>query len=449
MAGLLAARVLADHFEKIFLLEKDRFPLPGKNRKSVPQGKHIHVLLERGRRIMEKYLPGLTDELIHLGVPEAIDASKYIAWYHSGFHKPGESNIQGLGAARPTLEASVRRRVLSLQNVQAIENCKVLGLETTDNDNRVSGVRFKNSMHGNQEQTMAADLVVDACGRGSHSPRWLEKMGYHRPEEERVKIGIQYVTCFYRRKPDHIPSLKGIIYFATPSTKRFGVVLGQDGNRWVVTLGGYLGVQMPTDYPGFVQFSKELPTSHIYKLINKAERLTDPVSYKFKANLRRHYEKLSRFPEGYLVVGDALCSFNPVYGQGMTVASLEADALDNCLSEGHKQQLYKRFFQEASEIIDIPWELTVGNDLSFPEVEGRRTLMTRFLNWYIDKLQIAACKDAKVSVAFLKVINMLAPPPSILHPAIIWRIIKNHLFSAGYDTDQNIPENRPSFLEDD
>ena len=428
MAGLLAARVLADHFEQVILIERDIFPSPGVNRKGVPQGKHTHVLLERGRQIMESHLPGLTEELMQLGAADIKDVSLEARWFQGGaYYKPGVSGISGVGVSRPTLEGSVRSRVLATPNIQAIENCNVLGLLTTNDKSRVTGVRFKDRRADNTEKTMTADLVVDAGGRGSHSPAWLEELGYDRPLEEEVKVGVGYTTCYYRRTPEQLSGYKGISFLTTPPNKRLGVMLAQDGNRWVVTLGGYLGEHTSTHYPEFLESARRLPSPEIYNVIKNAEPLGEPVSYKFPANLRHHYEKLSRFPDGYLVIGDALCSFNPIYGQGMTVAALESVALHECLSIG-KDQLAKRFFARASKIVDDSWGAAVGNDLAYPEVEGQRTLMMRFLNWYVGKLQVAAHTDTQVFIAFLRVINMVAPPPSIMHPRIVWRVLKGNLW---------------------
>jgi len=428
MAGLLAARVLADHFEQVTLLERDTFPAPGANRKGVPQGKHTHVLLELGRQIMEMYLPGLTDQLTRLGAARIADASLNIRWFHSGgYHQPGPSGIAGVGVSRPTLEALVRARVLALPNVQVLEDCNVLGLVTTADNSRVTGVRLVNQQEGNSEEAMLAKLVIDASGRGSRSPAWLEALGYSRPPVEEVRIGMGYTTVFYRRQPEHIPGLNGIVYLATPPNKRLGVMLAQDGNRWVVTIGGYLGDHASTDCQSFLEAARCLPAPHIYDVIKNAEPLGEPVAYKFPVNLRRRYEKLARFPEGYLVIGDALCSFNPIYGQGMTVAAMEAEALGECLAVG-QTQLAKHFFAKVSKIIDVPWSAAVGNDLGFPEVEGPRTPMVRFLNWYLGKVHRAAHNDAQVSIAFLKVINMIAPPPSIMQPHIVWRVMKENLW---------------------
>jgi 2-polyprenyl-6-methoxyphenol hydroxylase-like FAD-dependent oxidoreductase len=428
MAGLLAARVLADHFEQVTLLERDTFPAPGNNRKGVPQGKHTHVLLERGRQIMEKFLPGLTEELVGQGAAKITDASLEIHWFHSGgFHQPGASGLAGLGVSRPTLEAAVRRRVLALPNVRALEDCSVMELRTTDGGQRVTGVRYMNRQSGDSPETRQSDWVVDASGRGSRSPAWLENMGYPRPAEEEVQIGMGYTSRYYRRQAGQLEGLKGITFLATPPDPHLGVMLAQDGERWVVTLGGYFGEHTPADDQGFLASARRLPAPHIYDVIKDAEPLGEPVPYKFPANLRRHYEKLARFPGGYLVLGDALCSFNPIYGQGMTVAALEAAALGKCLANG-SSQLAQRFFAEASKIIDISWSAAVGNDLSYPEVEGPRTPLVRFLNWYISKLHIAAHNDAQVSIAFLKVINMVAPPPTMLQPHIVWRVIKGNLW---------------------
>jgi 2-polyprenyl-6-methoxyphenol hydroxylase-like FAD-dependent oxidoreductase len=427
MGGLLAARALADHFEQVTLLERDTFPAPGENRKGVPQGKHTHILLELGRKSMETCLPGLTDELIQLGAVAIGDASLNVRWFsNGGYHQPGASGLSAVGVSRPTLEALVRARVLALPNVRAVEGCDVLGLMTTADKGRVTGVRMVRREGAGGEETATADLVVDASGRGSRSPAWLEKLGYERPEVEETRIGVGYTSCYYRRQPEHIPGLHSIVVMATPPNKRGGVLMAQEGNRWVVSMGGYLGDHAPTDHDGFLEFVRGLPTPAIYDVIKEAEPLGEPVSYKFPANLRHRYEKLTRFPEGYLVLADALCSFNPIYGQGMTVAAQEAVTLGECLAND-RGELAKRFFVRASKIVDVPWGAVVGNDLRFPEVEGRRTPMVRFINWYLGKLHIAAQMDARVSIAFLKVINMVASPPSVMHPGIAWRVLKGNV----------------------
>ena len=185
--------------------------------------------------------------------------------------------------------------------------------------------------------------------------------------------------------------------------------------------GGYFGDEAPQDDAGYIEFARSLQKPDIYDVIKVAEPLSAPTPYHFKANVRRHYERLPSFPEGFLVFGDAICSFNPVYGQGMTVACLEAQALSQVLTAG-RQSLAQRFFQAAAHIIDIPWQIALGSDFQNPRVEGKRTAPTRFINWYVGKLYRAAEHDAVLARAFLEVANLTNPPSALLRPAIIRRV---------------------------
>lgn len=427
MAGLLAARALADHCDQVTLLDRDTLGAASAHRKGTPQSKHAHAVLVRGLAIMEEYFPGLIAELVSLGADYG-DVSHKARWYHGdGHHQPCASGDNAINVSRPMLESKIRTRVLALPNVQIIEACDVLGLLATPDNERVTGVRLIRRAAGSAEEGLAADLVVDASGRGSRSPAWIEALGYERPHEDAVKMGLTYTSCEFRRRPEHSPDVVALIVAASPQSRRGGVLLSQEGNRWMLTIGGYLGEQAPLDHSGLVEYARGLATSDIYELVRNAEPLSEPVAYKVPSNLRRRYERLTRFPQGYLVMGDALCSFNPIYAQGMSVAALEAVALGECLAQGDVR-LAERFFKQAAQIIDMPWSTAVGNDLRFPEIEGPRNAMTNFINWYISKLHHAAQQDAVLSVAFLKVVNLLQPPPSLLHPSVVWRVVRGNLW---------------------
>ncbi|GAB4423709.1 MAG: FAD-binding monooxygenase [Anaerolineae bacterium] len=426
MGGLLAARALADYYQQVTLLERDTFPARGEQRKGVPQGRHTHALLAQGRQVMEDFFPGLTQQLVEQGALLSDTLAEARRFIGGGHYCQTQTGLLGLMVSRPLLEAQIRSRVLALPNVQALENCDVLGLTATEDRERVSGVRLVRRQAGSAEEVLSADVVVDASGRGSRTPAWLESLGYAPPEEEQVRAGMGYVTRIYQRQPDHAQGAKVVMIIPTPQVKRGAIMLAQEGDRWTLTLAGYPGDHPPTDEPGFLEYARGLPAPDVYEVIQHARPLSEPLAAKFPTNLRRRYEALARFPSGFLVTGDAVCSFNPVYAQGMTVAAMEAAVLAACLAEG-PEQLAQRFFARVSKVIDIPWNITVGNDRRLMEPDRPVPPMARFINWYMGKLHIAARRDPVAALAFLKVTNLMAPPASVLHPRIALRVVWGNL----------------------
>lgn len=425
MAGLLAARVLADHYETVTIVERDIYPAAGEPRKGVPQGRQPHGLHARGRVVLEQLFPGFTREMAAQGA-FVLDISRDFRWFANGdFHQPTASGLEGMLLTRPHLEAGVLARVRAIANVRFLEGCDVSGLLASEGRDRVTGVRL--ARRGDDgEAHLTAELVVDATGRGSRAPAWLAELGYDGPEEEQVRVNVGYTSREYRRSPGQLPGLLGFAVAGSPPDGRNGAVIAYAGDRWGVTLAGYNGDFAPLDDAGFLAFARGMPTPEIYRLIKDAEPLGETVHYRFKANQRRRYDRLARFPEGLLVFGDALSSFNPVYAQGMTVAANEAVVLQACLAQG-ADGLARRFFRAAAPIIEAPWQLAVGNDMALPHVEGKRTAMDRFISWYIGKLHLAAHGDGALSVEFLRVVNMIAPTPRLLHPAVALRVLRGNL----------------------
>jgi 2-polyprenyl-6-methoxyphenol hydroxylase-like FAD-dependent oxidoreductase len=420
MGGLLAARALADFFRKVTVLERDAFPVADIPRKGVPQGKHAHGLLARGRAVIEEFFPGWTDEVVGCGGVRG-DIAGDVNWIGHGVTiKSAPSDLVGLLAARPVLEGNVRRRLLALPNVRAIEHCAVQGLVADDSRSAIRGVRVK--IDNGAEETILADLVVDASGRGSSSLAWLEGLGFQRPEEEKIEIGIGYTTRVYRRRPTDLGGKLAIVVVGSGPNWRNGTILFQTEDRWIVSIGGYFGDHAPDDNQLFAAYAGSLPTPDIHDIVAHAEPLTDFVTYRYPANLRRRYERLKRFPKSYLVFGDALCSFNPVYGQGMAVAAQEAALLRECLRDGDAH-LARRFFKSVKSAIDVPRDIAVGNDPRHPQVQGPRSPKVRFINWYIGKLHMAARHDAVLANAFLKVANLTMSPMLLLRPSVVARVV--------------------------
>lgn len=417
MAGLLGARVLLNHFARVTLVERDALPGEPAHRRGVPQSKHTHGLLAAGSRTLEGLFPGLTRELVTRGALPC-DNARDIQWVFEGKAlAQATSGIDGLMLSRPLLEDAVRARVLALPGVVRRDGCQVVDLVSSGSRGRVDGVVLATG------ETLAADLVVDATGRGSRAVEWLRGLGYDAPLEERVEVGLTYTTRHFRRAAADLDGELGAIVPPTPIGKRGGVMIAQEDGRWTVTLIAHFVPGAPMDLDGFRAFTATLPSPAIHDVVATAAPLGDATTAKFPASVRRRFERLTRVPEGFVVMGDAICSFNPIYGQGMSVAALEAMALDDVLRAG-RTAVGRRFFAAAAPIVDTPWTTAVGNDLRMPEAVGPRSAAQRVINAYIARLHRAAHADTALAIAFARVGNLLAPPDTLLAPRIAWRVAR-------------------------
>ena len=426
MAGLLTARVLADHFDRVTIIERDRLPDEPANRKGAPQGRHGHALLGKGLEVFETFFPGIGDELAAHGAL-VIDSTEDMAFYALGGYKVRfSSGLMMPLMSRALLEWTVRRRALALPNVVLFDGAEVGALLTTDDHRQVIGVRVQRTGEDTLDEMLRADLVVDATGRGSRSPRWLEQLGYAAPPESHVQVNVGYLSRIYRARPSALGDAKFIYIMPTPPHEtRGGGIFPIEGDRWLVTVCGWHGDHATPNDQGFLAFAKSLPTPDIYERIKDAEPLSDPVVHKMPSSQRRHYEAMTRFPEGYLVIGDAICSFNPVYGQGMTSAALQAQALDGCLRDGWLENLSGRFFPLAAKVVDIPWTLAVGEDFRYPQTVGPKAPGTDLINWYAAHVHHAGQVDPVVHTAFLRVLNLFDPPTALFHPRVAARVFKH------------------------
>jgi 2-polyprenyl-6-methoxyphenol hydroxylase-like FAD-dependent oxidoreductase len=425
MGGLCAAAVLAQTFRQVTVVDRDVLPQVGAVRRGVPQGRHAHALLPRGAQLIEELFPGILPELAASGVPVLHDMAEF--HFCTGGHLlcSEEHPLAPFAMYQPSrahLEHSVRARLRALPNVEIIPSCEAVGLATSDGHQRVTGVRLLRSGDRSSEDRIEADLVVDATGRNGRARTWLSELGYQPPPEEQVPIDIKYVSRHLRVAPAALGRVKMVIIGAVPARPTTLFLLAEEGHRWTLTLGGYGGHHPPTESRGFLQFAREIAPPHIFAAIRDAELLDELVTHRFPANLRRRYERMSQFPAGLLVFGDALCSFNPVYGQGMTVATLQAYALRDCLAEGDTD-LARRFFRAAAKSIDTAWQLVLGGDLALPQVPGQLPLAARLANVYLDRLFAAARDDPALVEQFARVSWLVDPPSKLLRPSIVRRVL--------------------------
>jgi 2-polyprenyl-6-methoxyphenol hydroxylase-like FAD-dependent oxidoreductase len=425
LAGLLAARVLSEHVDRVVLLDHDTLPEEPLPRGGAPQSAHAHALLSRGRAALEDLFPGLTAELVARGAVPG-DPQADSRWVNDGYTMvPGPSGLTGILVSRPLLERQVRRRTLTDARIQLHQRVDVRD-PLHDADGRVLGVAAVEwDGAGQGIRHWEADLVVDATGRTSRTPEWLVALGFEPPEEERVEVDVAYATRHYRREPGHLDGAVGALVSASPDCPRGGGLLAQEGDRWICTLAGFFGDRPPVDPEGFEAYAGTLLSPLLHEVITTAVPLDDPRRFRFPASVRRRYERLTRVPQGLLVVGDAICSFDPIYGQGMTVAALEALALRDLLSGGlDRPGLATEFWQVAARTIDNPWLIAVGGDMRLPGYRGPVDRRTRVVNAYLAKVYRAAAFDPVVGTAFMRVAQMEAPPSSLMAPGVMAHVLR-------------------------
>ncbi len=422
MAGLITAGVLARHFERVTLVERDGFEPGPQKRKGVPQAQHLHGLLTRGLNILSELFPGIQEDLKAAGA-QVIDMAGDHAWYMAGLWRPRfQSGISFCSQSRPLLEWTVRQRVLALPNVRLLDGREVTGFLTSADKARVTGVQLQ-APGGGDTQTLEGELVVDTSGRGSRTPQWLEALGYPRVEETRIHVDVIYGSRLFRPPANFAASWKMLsISPELPKDRKVGSLCTIEDNQWLVTMAGWLGAEPPQDDAGYLEFARSMTQPHFHEALRHAEPLGPVHLHKFSHNQRRHYERMSRFPESLVVLGDAFCSFNPIYGQGMTTGALQAEVLDKHLRQG-LGGVAQRYRRQVGQLLGVPWALATSGDLRFPEVKGQRPPGFELLNRYGDRFQRLAGHDEEAFMTFLRMMHMLESPAAMLSPRLVLKAL--------------------------
>ncbi len=424
MAGLLAARALADHFTRVTIVERDSILGTPEPRKGVPQGNHVHALLKSGEHILEDFFPGLRADLIADG-SQVIDFAQDILWYHHDVWKKRYSNgMTLLLQTRPALEAQIAQRVQTLSNITWRNGWSLQDIITTADHSRVTAVTLQD--HAGRTETLTADLIVDASGRSSKTPQWLEAHQYAAPTETNVRINLTYTSRFFARPADFQGDWKLLIVNAGgPHDVRGGLVFALDQNRWMVTLEGYSGETMPQTDAEFLEFARSLAQPEIYEAIRDAQPISEIKTFRYPAEQRRHYERLERFPDGLIVMGDAFTSFDPVFGQGMTSAAKQAALLAQLLEQNSSTEVgfSVKFHRAVGKMVATPWLLATSEDLRFPKTEAARPFWMPIMQWYTLNMFRLSSTDEQTHRAFSLVMNLLAEPVILFHPAIIAKVM--------------------------
>ncbi len=424
-AGLMTAKVLSQHYRKVTIIEKDTVHRYPESRKGQSHTKHLHGFLPCALDILFNYFPGLLKEIADNG-GVLNDFGTSMNWFtHGGFKKNVFLDIQGVSLSRPLLEHLVREHVLAVPNITILDNRTAKALLSSDDQQKVTGVMVEDKSDGSLTR-LDADLVVDCTGRGSRTSEWLKEMGYAEVPVSKVKINVTYTTRLYKRDPNDART--GSWMACTPEApkeRRNGAAFPIEGNKWIISVGGWHGEQAATEEKNFLEFLKTLPNPNIYDIASTCEPLSDIIQYKYPVSVRRNYEKMFRFPTGLLLLGDSVSSFNPVYGQGISSACLQAVELDKLMSENiDEKKLAKTYFKRTLKIKNKLWQMSTNEDFRFPETTGTRPFGIFLVNKYVSLVHKATIKDEVVCKTFLKVMGLIDSPANLLRPRIVWRILR-------------------------
>ncbi|MEY9964067.1 2-polyprenyl-6-methoxyphenol hydroxylase-like FAD-dependent oxidoreductase [Streptacidiphilus sp. MAP12-16] len=422
LAGCFAARALVGQVDRIVVVERDRCPGQPGFRAGTPQGRHAHLLMEGGRRALQDLLPGLPDELLARGaVPVALPGG--LRWLSAAGWMPRfSSDLTFLSCTRPALDDAVLRRLRSEPSVEFLEGTEVVGLLGVGS--AVSGVQVRaRGVTGAPVEDLPAELVVDASGRSSGMPKWLRTLGLPEVAEERVDAGIAYSSRLFRRAAGADPTA---LYIQTkaPDHPRMGVLLPVEDDRWIVSVGGMRGAEPEPGEAGFDKHLGLLRDPALRDFLDGAEPAGEVRGFRPGASIRRHYERIA--PEGLVVLGDAACTFNPVYGQGISIAALGAVALRDTLRQrglrpGTARQAQSRIAATAKDA----WLISSAEDVRFPStIGGPSGALVRWQHRYLDQVISRATRDEAVCAAFAEVMALLTPPTALFHPRVVWPVLR-------------------------
>ncbi|MFG2830309.1 NAD(P)/FAD-dependent oxidoreductase [Streptomyces sp. NPDC048434] len=433
LAGMLAVTALVGQVDTITVVERDRYPEGHAFRKGVPQARHLHILLSGGRRALEELLPGTVAALNEAGARSLYLPRDLLTRTPTGWQRRfDERRHLTLSVTRPVLDAVVREQVLravagSATRVEVLEATEAIGL--TGDAGRVTGVRVRprgGEPGGRLERELPAALVVDASGRTSRTPQWYAELGRPAPQEETVDAGLAYATRLYRPKDPATAPDAGVNVPGWPECPRGAAYVPVEDGKWLLTLSGVRGHHPPMDAAEFTAFAATIGDPYVHELLGRAEPLSPVHGFRDTCNRRRHYERSGALPEGFLVLGDAGCTFNPVYGQGMSVAALGALAVRSTLADGGglRPGVTAEAQRAVARAAEPAWLVAVGADRPYANPDATKAgLGERLTTWYIDRLSARAAIDPVVGAAFRDVFCLTAPPARLFAPQIFLRTV--------------------------
>ena len=412
IAGLLSAAVLSKHFEKVLLLDADHLDYAGQARKLTPQANHVHGLLSSGWAVIQEMFPGIEASLRSKGA-HWVHFGKEFRWHHFGKVKAQfEDLMEGPFMSRSCIEQALHEELQEIENVEIRSHCRVATL--LGNGQSVTGVTTCD------DEQLLADLVLDASGRASRMPEWLEAMSVKAPAKKVLPAGLRYSSCRFRPQPEYSADWKALFIIPKPPETRAGAVFPMENGDWLVTLSGRAGDTMPTNAAEFLDYAESLETDELYDAIKGADPVSELQHYRYSESQRRYYEN-TQLPKNLYVLGDALCSFNPIFGQGMTVCALEAQKLGEQLVSGGIHSA--AYFKAIRPVVDHAWEMITVEDMRHPHLLAERSFKVKCMQALTARVYDKTAEDGQLNKLFYEVIHFTRPPTDLCKLSVLLKLI--------------------------
>nr|WP_026682126.1 FAD-dependent monooxygenase [Priestia megaterium] len=427
VAGKLAAKALSRYCQKVIILEAGPNWEEKTPRKRVPQTYHPHVLLKGGEEAIEELFPCFLDNLIADG-GIINNFTRDLKWHHFGFWKQRfTGELVMVQQSRPLLEWHLLQRINQVENIEVKYETRVEQLLANERYSKVTGVKVK-YLQTQEEESITADLVVDASGFGSRNMEWLKPFRIH-VKEEKIAIKLFYATQYFRlQQEEEMDWCNLLISPSFPENPYGAFIQSVEGGRFSITFSGYANEQPPKTEKAFHAYAKKIPVPDVAQFLEKTQPISEINIHKIPYQVWRRFD-LANVPAGLLVVGDAHCRFDPVFGQGISVAAMEALALQSCLAdqENMDHKFNKAFHRRIAKLISTPWDMATTEVLRHPDIKGERSIILPFKQWYTRKIYELSAIDPDIYLRLVKVMNLLQPPMHLFHPTVGNVILKNKI----------------------
>jgi 2-polyprenyl-6-methoxyphenol hydroxylase-like FAD-dependent oxidoreductase len=439
MTGMMAAQVLTRHFAKVTIIDRDFLPDDESQRRGTPQAIHLHNVVTRGWMVLEQLFRGIQEELIDADAPPISWPADLMWLGRKGWSPRFEANITTYSCTRNLLETKIRHRIQREGIIDILPQTSVTGVLTDESGKKITGVKIRGYHHQQglvgEEAHILGSLVVDASGRSSRTPQWLEELGYKPPRQSIVKPYVGYSTRHYVLPHDQMPDWKVLLVQSRPPHSNHSAGLFRvENNHWTLTLVGMGGDYPPSDEEGFMELLRNLPDPKLYEFVKTLQPTSPIYTYRIPQNRVVHFEKMSRRPENLIAIGDAVCGFNPVYGHGISVAAQSVSTLHKSLRQqifitrGSLTGFAQLFHDNLASVVSAPWVFTTGEDMRYPTTEGGdQSVFTQAAHWYVDGVMDYALDSPDTHRALIQVMHLLKSPLIFLRPDIVINAIATNV----------------------